>query len=212
MGCFQFIGTAPALCSVENSSIKRRISLNPDSAMISRVNAPTVQQIPSQLGPLSKEALPTNGGIIYVQKAQPQFRKWFGPPPHNDFGGKAFVEAGEEGTFAELAVLRLFIQEGWEGVWISSFGRKYYVKYPEALSTEKLPSKVHEICEHILKRPGFPSGAWDLCCVKGEAILFVELKRSKKDRIRETQIAWLQKSLDAGLNSDNFLIVEWTLL
>jgi hypothetical protein len=41
--------------------------------------------------------------------------------------------------------------------------------------------------------------------------LFVELKRKGKDRIRQSQIDWLDHSLQNGLSVDEFLIVEWNL-
>jgi hypothetical protein len=42
-------------------------------------------------------------------------------------------------------------------------------------------------------------------------MLFIELKRQKKDNIRETQLQWLEKSLDSGLVKENFAFVEWKL-
>jgi hypothetical protein len=40
-------------------------------------------------------------------------------------------------------------------------------------------------------------------------IIFVELKRTKHDRVRATQRRWLRSGMEAGLALDNFLIAQW---
>ncbi|WP_157530270.1 hypothetical protein [Hymenobacter norwichensis] len=50
-----------------------------------------------------------------------------------------------------------------------------------------------------------------MVCWNGEAVVFAELKRHKKDRIRPTQPRWLEAALRVGLEPKNFLLVEWDL-
>lgn len=55
------------------------------------------------------------------------------------------------------------------------------------------------------------AGCWDVVGWNGEAIVFAELKRRKKDRIRATQPRWLEAGLQVGLQPENFLLVEWDI-
>jgi len=42
-------------------------------------------------------------------------------------------------------------------------------------------------------------------------MLFLELKRQKKDNIQNTQVEWLSAALASGLTADNFALVEWDI-
>ena len=44
---------------------------------------------------------------------------------------------------------------------------------------------------------------------KEEELKFVELKRQGKDRIRQTQIDFLERALKNGIPIENFEIFEW---
>src|SRR5687767_15070534 len=52
-----------------------------------------------------------------------RFPKWSGAPFVDDFGRKsaAMIELGGEHLFAELAVLRLLRNDGWDGRWVSTY-------------------------------------------------------------------------------------------
>ncbi len=43
------------------------------------------------------------------------------------------------------------------------------------------------------------AGCWDVVGWNGVDLLFAELKRRKKDRVRSTQHRWLEAGLQAGL-------------
>ena len=47
---------------------------------------------------------------------------------------------------------------------------------------------------------------------KGQKVRFIELKRSKRDKIRDTQIVWLKAALKEGLSTGQFFIVEWEIV
>ena len=55
------------------------------------------------------------------------------------------------------------------------------------------------------------SGCWDVLGWKDDKIIFAESKRTKKDKIRSTQINWLSAGLKFGLKAEKFLIVEWDI-
>lgn len=43
----------------------------------------------------------------------------------------------------------------------------------------------------------------------GDRVIYIEVKRIKKDRVRLTQDRWLEAGLGAGLSQDNFMIAWW---
>jgi hypothetical protein len=88
--------------------------------------------------------------------------------------------------FAELAVLRSFEREGWNGVWVDSFRQRYRIGLPESTTPVALPSSQEELLGRIRGRPGWPRGCWDLVLWRDEETRFVEVKRRGKDRIRRS--------------------------
>src|SRR3989344_5465320 len=45
----------------------------------------------------------------------------------------------------------------------------------------------------------------------GERMIFMELKRSKKDAIQKSQLLWLGASFNAGFDQNNFALIEWDI-
>ncbi len=56
-----------------------------------------------------------------------EFEPWAGPPVANRYGNKAIVDSCGRPRYAELAALDLLRGEGWEGVWVDTFGKAYRV-------------------------------------------------------------------------------------
>jgi hypothetical protein len=96
-------------------------------------------------------------------------------------------------------------------VWVDSYRRNYRVGLPDVAESIDLPEKQKELIDSIRAKTGRSGGCWDVFVWKGTEMLFIELKRQKKDNIRETQLQWLEKSLDSGLVKENFAFVEWKL-
>lgn len=72
-----------------------------------------------------------------------------------------------------------------------------------------LPLEQQKLMETIQDKVGGNyGGCWDLFLWKGKKNLFVEVK-SKKDHIRESQIKWLDASLEIGLSPNDFILVVW---
>ena len=53
------------------------------------------------------------------------------------------------------------------------------------------------------------AGCWDVVAWHGDRVIFMELKRRRKDRVQETQPAWVEAGLKIGVGVENFLLVEW---
>jgi hypothetical protein len=170
---------------------------------------------PEALRPLSRErvVLPS-GETVLVPKSTPRFPKWtsaMGPKPADSYNGKQFLNVDGEPKFAELAIRKIFADEGWNAVWVDSFGGfKYRVNYPDGVV--ELPDAYRAIPEVITRRAG-RGGWWDVFAWKGEGpdeVAFAESKRRGSDKLRPTQLRWLQTALEAGIPLECFLIVEWS--
>src|SRR3990167_3090717 len=155
-------------------------------------------------------SLPSDGQVL-VRKYFLEFKEWQGTPIPNTYNGKAVIDWSGEPVFAELAVLRLFQSHGWDGVWVDSYRRKYRIGLPNVAEPVELQQKQKELIESIRTKTGRFGGCWDVFVWKGNAILFLELKRQKKDAVQSTQVEWLEASLSHGLKPENFTLIEWDI-
>lgn len=121
------------------------------------------------------------------------------------------LDFGGEPVFAELAILRTLQAEGWGGVWVDSYRRKYRVSYWGDSKKVSLPIEQEDLRRAIHARAGTQGGCWDVFCWKDDMHLFAEAKRSGKDQIRKNQIKWLGAALELGVPLSSFLVVEWSL-
>ncbi len=151
----------------------------------------------------------SSGVQVPIQKYFLHFKPWTGAPIPNTYNGKAVIDWSGEPVFAELAVLRMFQSHGWDGVWVDSYRRKYRIGLPDVAEPIEIPEKQRTLIESIKAKTGRSGGCWDVLLWKGDAVLFVELKRSKKDKIQESQVSWLEKSPESFVLEDNFAILEW---
>ena len=164
---------------------------------------------PPGLEPTTTERfLLSDGQFVYVPKATPAFAAWQGRAPGNTFGGKTLVCHQDRPAFAELAILWRFIEVGWQGAWIDSFGsRRLRDFWPEPVP-QGIPEEQEALLQSLC---GAGTKPWDVYCWSPPGVIFVEAKRQKRDSIRPTQVAFLERGLGAGLGLDAFLIVEWTV-
>lgn len=153
----------------------------------------------------------SSGGNISIQKYFLRFDSWKGAPIPDTYNGKAIIDWNGEPVFAELAVLRLFQSHGWSGVWVDSYRRKYRTGLPDIAEPIELPHKQRQLVESIRARTGRSGGCWDVLVWKDDFVLFLELKRQKRDRIQKSQMQWLEVALGSGFNPKNFALVEWTI-
>jgi hypothetical protein len=163
---------------------------------------------PTELIPETTEAfLLSSGKSVGVPKSKPLLRLWTGLAPEDTYGGKAVLDYKGRPAFAELAILWTFLDSGWDGVWVDTYGRRYLSEYWPSPVLGKIPARQQAVLTELAGH-GKP---WDVFCWGVEGQIFVEAKRSKRDSIRETQTAFLEAGLGIGLPMSSFLVVEWSV-
>ena len=132
------------------------------------------------------------------------------------------LHVDDRAQFAEVAILRLFEEAGWQGRWVESYGkpnmspghwRAWHPNGPSAQLQEPIKETwVNEKLHAIATANGQSfAGCWDVVAWKDGRLVFAEAKLSKKDRMRPTQLRWLEAGLKCGVGVDDFLVVEWEL-
>lgn len=174
-------------------------------------NTSTEDLFPFLFNKKVEEVTLSSGKKISIIKYKQYFSVWEGEPIANTYGNKAVVEFDGEAMFAELAVLKTFQKNGWEGVWVDSYRKKFRIGLPDVEDPVEIPADKKKIIDDLREATGQFGGCWDLFLWKNGTMLFVELKRFKKDKIQASQILWLEKALDLGFTSDEFMFVEWDL-
>lgn len=145
---------------------------------------------------------------IPIKKTYRQLPKWKGEPDIDTYNNKPILDWKGKPVFAEIYALNEFKELGYEGVWVDTFRRKYWIDIPERSEAISLPQKYEDILFDIRGGNIF-AGTWDLFLWKEEEIRFVELKRQGKDKIRDTQIDFLRKALEKGYYQEAFELYEW---
>jgi len=177
---------------------------------------------PEILIPNSIEKFVIDGKELLIPKCKIEFKKWNGEPMKNTFGGKPILDFDNKPMFAELIIMNIFQNSGWNSRWIETYGKPKMkpICLTEWIDTEfknqvdnpinnlEIETLLNSIAENNDKNYG---GCWDIVSWKNDKILFSESKRTKKDFIQSTQSKWLKCSLNLGLKPDNFLMVEWKL-
>jgi hypothetical protein len=148
-----------------------------------------------------------SGRIVELPKVTPLFRKWAGEMPFDTFNRKPVLELNGKMVFAELAILSIFKQAGWDGRWIDSYHRRYLTEYWPKPVSEPLQAKQQDLLDRIRTKAGGSGGCFDVFCWRSEEIIFAESKW--RDKILNTQAKWLEAALDIGIPAESFLIVQW---
>lgn len=180
-------------------------------------------EYPKTLIPDSIEIFEIEGKKYQIPKSNISFEKWTNKPIGNTFGGKTLLNVDNKPSFAELAIVSLFVKEGWEARWICTYGRgKQNPLFLKEWKDDNLKNQenslikevwVMDLLNEVTSLNGnFFSGCWDVVAWKDNKIVFAESKRRKKDSIRQTQINWLQAGLKSGLTEENFRVVQWDII
>jgi hypothetical protein len=151
------------------------------------------------------------GKAVSIPMCFHRFELWRGSPIADTYGGKAVLDVNGEPVFAELAILRLIQESGWEGVWIDTYRKKLRQSMPPH-SRGDLPSHVQSFLDRANAGRKWRSGCPDVFAWKGSRYLFVEAKRKGKDRIGKKQKAWIESALDSDVPLESLLIFEWDIL
>lgn len=122
--------------------------------------------------------------------------------------------------FAELAIQRTALKAGWNARWVETYAMKGKVPYyftdwsdtPLSLQVQDpiTDTEQLDILAKIAKaNDNSYSGCWDVLIWNGDRTIFIEAKRTKKDRIRITQDRWLEAGIKAGIPPEDFMVVWW---
>jgi len=141
------------------------------------------------------------------------FRKWIGKLPDFDYGGKPFIDYKNEAVFAELAILKLLIADGWNGAWVETYGGINFMqgmpnKWKLAENSISIPKDKEEILKNIWK-VGNTTACFDVFAWKANDVLFCESKHKGKDRLTNAQTKFIEGALLCGIKEESLLIVEW---
>src|SRR5208282_476103 len=120
-------------------------------------------QYPSQLKPTTKEhSKLLSRRVVQIPKTHPIFKKWKGKqvPKKETYGGKCILSFKGK-AFAEIVILRMFKEAGWNGVWVDTFKERFRTKYwPKNEIT--LPPRQQLLLNRISKKLGKEwCGCWD---------------------------------------------------
>ena len=162
---------------------------------------------------ISTEILTTEkGNKIYLDKYQFTFKEWTKSHSFDTYNGKTILELNNEPLFAELLVLRLLENKGFKGAWVDSFRNKFWQSLPQFSTPTLIDKNLQEIYDKIYEaKGGRKAGCFDVIVYNGNEFIFIELKRKGKDKIRLTQIDWLEAALKLDLDKQNFIIAEWDI-
>lgn len=154
-----------------------------------------------------------SGAIIELPVCHPTFSKWLGELPNFDFGKKPLVDYKGKGIFAELAILGLLIESGWNGIWVETYGGIHFLKdMPTSwkLLSHKIsiPSDKEALLRNIWKT-GKTTACFDIFAWKGDEILFCEDKHKGKDKLTNAQTKFIEGALSCGIPAESLMIVEW---
>lgn len=169
---------------------------------------------------INSEKFNLSNKLIEIPQCHIAFDQWQGTPIKETFGGKPLVNWENYPVFAELAIMKGFVNDGWDARWLETYGRGN--KYPKCLTEWRddkyknqidnpiAEKEINEMLNDIskLNNNSF-SGCWDILAWKNGNIIFAESKRQKKDSIRQSQVQWLQAAIEYGLTPENFIIVQW---
>jgi hypothetical protein len=169
-----------------------------------------------------------DGSLCNIPKWILVWNTWYGASLTdlpNTYRVKPLIDWNGVPLYAELAILEIVESNGWEGVWVDSFHRKFLDRMPGRNLSVDLPANVAEeikLIRSIYRRlsaqywdskisRGEFGGTWDLLCWRGDQLLFIEAKRKFKDRLQQSQAAWLMATLACSKAASSFRIAEWTL-
>jgi hypothetical protein len=142
-----------------------------------------------------------------------EFKKWTGRRPGFDFGRKPLIEYNGSCVFAEIAILKMLKRDGWNGVWVSTYGGCNFLNtMPKSRKFSKyskdIPEEKKELLEKIWKT-GKTRACFDIFAWKKNEVIFCEAKRKSKDKLTLGQRKFIQAALACGIKNNQLTVVEW---
>jgi len=169
---------------------------------------------PEELRPVDKIHIKLpDETTVNLPASHPKFLVWEGSPVDFDYGKKPILNYKGEACFAELVVLRLLLDYGWDGVWVETYGGTHYLRnMPHAWSLKSEHTSIPEDKEELLQRiwkTAKTTACFDVFAWHGNQLVFFEAKRTGKDKLTSAQIRFIQGALTCGVPPEALLIVEW---
>ena len=154
-----------------------------------------------------------SGNTVDLPVCHLNFSKWLGELPNFDLGKKPIINCKEKGVFAELAILEILIDSGWEGVRVETYGGVHFLKdMPTSWKLSQHNISIPPDKEALLKniwKTGKTTACFDVFAWKDDKILFCEGKHKGKDRLTKAQIKFIEGTLACGISAQSLMIVEW---
>ena len=147
-----------------------------------------------------------------------RFKQWRGPAVEDTWNGKPTLDFEGVPQWGEFAVL-LSLTAGWEGYAVECYGGLRFWKTspfhpPDRRTTLEPPAHLRDFLERVARANGGNvklryGGCWDLLAWRGDEYRFIEVKRHRRDAVRNTQYQWFDSARRAGVSASSFVIVEW---
>jgi len=173
--------------------------------------------LPNELQPTDKiEIQLSNGTIVNLPVAHPRFPAWKGMPVSFDYGKKPILNYGKEACFAELVILRILLDHGWDGVWVETYGGTHYLRsMPQAWNLQSEHISIPQDKEDLLQRiwkTAKTTACFDVLAWHDDKLIFFEAKRKGEDKLTPAQVRFIEGSLACGVSPESLLIVEWEMV
>ena len=171
--------------------------------------------LPPELTPTETVAISLlDGAAATLPLCRPVFNTWNGVPVSFDYGKKPILDYKGGACFAELVILRILMERGWNGVWVETYGGTHYLRtMPSEWALKSEHVSIPEDKEAILKKiwsMAKTTACFDVFAWNGEEILFCEAKRTGKDKLTDAQVRFIGGALESGVAPESLLIVEWS--
>ncbi len=154
-----------------------------------------------------------SGESATIKKYFLKFKAWAGEKIAFDYGRKPIIDFDSEACFAELAILRLFLKNGWQGAWVETYGGTHFLNsMPLGWSLKSEHISIPDEKEKLLKKiwqAGKTKACFDVVVWQGHEVQFYEAKRSHKDRLTEAQKKFIQGAITCGIPLSSLFIIEW---
>jgi hypothetical protein len=173
--------------------------------------------LPARLQPTSRLPLQLpSGRHVELPQCTPTFAPSRQTAPAFTLGGKPLLDYHGTPYFAELLILRLLQEAAWNGVCVQAYGgHRVFDQMPTdwtySQDTASVPESMRAVLSGVQQRSRSRGGCFDVFCWREDQVLFCEAKLKGKDRLRKTQLAWIDAALAHGIPPTSLLIVEWSL-
>lgn len=170
--------------------------------------------LPEVLRPSTELAVTlSSGATIALPMCRLALKKWDGEFDGFTYGGKPIIAHDGKPVFAELALLRLLVAGGWDGVWVETYGGPNYLRdMPGAWALRPwsiaLPPEREELLKRIWKLAK-SNACFDVFGWRDGDLVFLEAKQKGKDRISKHQPKFIEAALQCGVPADALIVVEW---